>query len=193
MDVVDDGLAERGEVTVDLIGHEKLIAVQIAVCDRDPPFVSPEIRQLGFALSPQTGGCESDRGSALGERLSRKNDQPDADRQDCHRVNAHRTSLGGPETEEHRTTRVIGAAHRAAGERTSDGEERREGKRQELRTEPHAGPPKATRRVPVWGARCPPGCLELGCCNILLERCCVKTVRFTASPRSAPIATLIAS
>ena len=125
MDVVDDGLAERGEAIVDLIGHEKLIAVQIAVCDRDPPFVSLEIRELGFALSPQTGGCESDRGSALGERLSRKNDQPDADRQDCDRVNAHRTSLGGPETEEHRTTRVIGEAHRAAGERTSGGEERR--------------------------------------------------------------------
>src|SRR2546422_3997320 len=37
--------------------------------DRDPPFVSPEIRQPRFALSPQTGGCEPDRGSALSERL----------------------------------------------------------------------------------------------------------------------------
>src|SRR5438445_12900478 len=125
MDVVDDRLAERGEAAVDLIAQEELIAMEITVTDGDPPFVSLEIRQLGFALSPQTGGCESDRGSALGERLSRKNDQPDADRQDCDRVKAHRTSLGGPDTEEHRTTRVIGQAHRAAGERTSGGEERR--------------------------------------------------------------------
>src|SRR5438445_12283713 len=114
MDVVDDRLAERGEAAVDLIAQEELIAMEITVSDRDPPFVSPEIRQLGFALSPQTGGCESDRGSALGERLPRQDNQADADRQDGHRVKAHRTSLGGPETEEHWTTRVIGEAHRAA-------------------------------------------------------------------------------
>ena len=69
MDVVDDRLAEGGEGAVDLIGHEKLIAMEIAVTDRDPPLVGPEVGQLRFALSPQTGGCEPDRGSALSERL----------------------------------------------------------------------------------------------------------------------------
>ena len=92
MDVVDDRLAERGEAAVDLIAQEELIAMEITVTDGDPPFVSLEIRQLGFALSPQTGGCESDRGSALGEGRPRENDQADADRENNRRVNAHTTS-----------------------------------------------------------------------------------------------------
>ena len=92
VDVVDDRLAEGRETVVDLIAQEKLIAMEIAVTDRDSPFAGPEIRQLGFALSPQTGGCESDRGSALGERLPREHNEADDDRQDCHWVNAHRTS-----------------------------------------------------------------------------------------------------
>src|SRR2546427_4930371 len=75
MDVVDDRLAEGGEGAVDLIGHEKLIAMEIAVADRDAPFVGPDVGQLRFALSPQTGGCESDRGSALGERLPRQRER----------------------------------------------------------------------------------------------------------------------
>jgi len=75
-------LAEGGEGAIDLIGYEKLIAVEIAVIDSEPPFVSPEIRQLGFPLSPQTGGCESNRGSALGEGLPGKEKQPGADCQD---------------------------------------------------------------------------------------------------------------
>ena len=92
MDVIDDRLAERGEAAVDLIAQEELIAMEITVTDGDPPFVSLEIRQLGFALSPQTGGCESDRGSALGERPPREHHEADADRQNNHRVNAHGTS-----------------------------------------------------------------------------------------------------
>src|SRR3989442_9589525 len=63
--------------------------MDIPLTDGTPPFVSLEIRQLGFALSPQTGGCEPDRGSALGERLPWEDHEADADHQNCHRVNAH--------------------------------------------------------------------------------------------------------
>jgi hypothetical protein len=86
MDVVDDRLAEGGERAIHLIGHEKLITVEIAGTDRYPPFVGPEIRQLRFPLSPQTGGCESDRGSALGERLPRQREQAEADRENDRRA-----------------------------------------------------------------------------------------------------------
>src|SRR6266699_216490 len=49
-------------------------------------------------------------------------------------------------------------------------------------------PQNATRRVPVWGARRQPRCLELGYCNMVLARWRVKQPSFTASLGSAPIA-----
>src|SRR2546422_8265883 len=69
MDVVDDRLAEGGEAAVDLIAQEELVAVEIAVIDGDPPFAGPEICQLGFALSPQTGGRSEEHTSELQSRL----------------------------------------------------------------------------------------------------------------------------
>jgi len=45
MDVVDDRLAERSEVAAHLIGHEELIAVEIAVADGNLPLVGAEIGQ----------------------------------------------------------------------------------------------------------------------------------------------------
>src|SRR6266516_963422 len=72
---------------------------------------------------------------------------------------ATRLAPGGPEVEKHGTTRVIGQTRRAAGERfqrevgrgrpqrlgrerTCGGENRRARDGEELRTEPHLGPPK---------------------------------------------------
>src|SRR5437762_6852503 len=41
-------------------------------------------------------------------------------------------------------------------------------------------PQNATRRVPVWGARRQPRCLELGFCNMVLARWRVKNASLTA-------------
>ena len=49
--------------------EKKLICVDVPIVDGDLPLVRSEIGRLRLAVSPQTGGCESDRDSALGERL----------------------------------------------------------------------------------------------------------------------------
>src|SRR6266516_2718156 len=54
-------------------------------------------------------------------------------------------------------------------------------------------PQNATRRVPVWGARRQPRCLELGYCNMVLARWRVKQPPFTASPLTRPARRLTSS
>src|SRR6266487_2770000 len=81
MNVDDEGLAEElcsGGCL--LATHVEAVGVEVAVVDGDLPLVGAQIRRLRFAVSPQTGGCESDWDSALGERLPRENNQADADR-----------------------------------------------------------------------------------------------------------------
>ena len=45
--------------------EEELVCVEVSVVQGDLPLVGSEIRRLRLAVSPQTGGCESDRDSAL--------------------------------------------------------------------------------------------------------------------------------
>src|SRR2546429_9587903 len=70
MNVDDEGLAEE------LFGWRRLLAtyeepvgVQKPIVDGHLPLAGSQIGRLGFAVSPQTGGCESDRDSPLRERL----------------------------------------------------------------------------------------------------------------------------
>ena len=61
-----------------LATHVVAVGVEVAVVDGDLPLVGPQIRRLRLAVSPQTGGCESDRDSALGERLPGDEQRGDA-------------------------------------------------------------------------------------------------------------------
>src|SRR5881409_1542151 len=88
VEVDDERLVGREE----LRPHEQLVGVEMPVPERDPPLVGCEIGHLQFALSPQTGGCEAHRHSALSERLPRKREEAEPNCEDCHWVNAHRTS-----------------------------------------------------------------------------------------------------
>src|SRR5438876_4953546 len=67
-------------------------ALPISVVDGDLPVMGPETLGLRFSMSPQTGGCESDRDSALGERLPGQYHECDASRQQCDCMNAHNSS-----------------------------------------------------------------------------------------------------
>ena len=57
--------------------------MDVAIINRDLPLVRSEIARLTLTLSPQTGGCESDRDSALGEGLPRHEQQTDTEREHC--------------------------------------------------------------------------------------------------------------
>ena len=83
MNVDDERLAEKlcwGRCL--LATDEESVGVEVAVIDGDLPLVSPQVSGLRLAMSPETGGCESDRDSALGEGCSRHEHHADADRQD---------------------------------------------------------------------------------------------------------------
>ena len=60
----------------------EMAGVDVAVVDGDLPLVSPQVRGLRLSVSPQTGGCESDRDSALGEGCPRDEQKSGADCQD---------------------------------------------------------------------------------------------------------------
>ena len=64
-----------------LASEEELVGVEIAIVQRDLPFVRTKIRRLRLAVSPQTGGCESDWDSPLRKGLPRHKQHADADRQ----------------------------------------------------------------------------------------------------------------
>ena len=59
-----------------------MIGVEVAIIQAELPLVRPQIARLSFTLSPQTGGCESDRDSALREGDSRQEEQPERDGDD---------------------------------------------------------------------------------------------------------------
>jgi hypothetical protein len=78
MDIDHERLTEKLRRGQYLLGPDiEPVGVQVSVVDGDFPFVGSEIRRLRLAVSPQTGGCESDRDSPLREGLSR--DEQDAD------------------------------------------------------------------------------------------------------------------
>ena len=64
-----------------LAAYEEPVGVEVPIIDGDLPFLGPQIRRLRLAVSPQTGGCESDRDSPLRERLPRHEQHAGADRQ----------------------------------------------------------------------------------------------------------------
>src|SRR5256884_9485845 len=70
MNVDDEGLAEElfGWRRL-LASYEEPVGVQKPIVDGHLPLAGSQIGRLGFAVSPQTGGCESDRDSPLRERL----------------------------------------------------------------------------------------------------------------------------
>ena len=83
MNVDDERLAEElcsGDCL--LATHIEAVGVEVAVVDGDLPLVGAQIRRLRFAVSPQTGGCESDRDSALSERRPGNEQQAGTNRQD---------------------------------------------------------------------------------------------------------------
>jgi len=86
MEVDDERLVRRHELCTD----KQLVGVKMTVSDGDSPPVRCKIRHLQFALSPQTGGCETHWHSALGERLPREYHDCDAGRQKCYCTTAHR-------------------------------------------------------------------------------------------------------
>ena len=64
-----------------LAAYEESVGVEVPIIDGYLPFLGPQIRRLRLAVSPQTGGCESDRDSPLRERLPRHEQYPDDDGQ----------------------------------------------------------------------------------------------------------------
>ena len=83
MNVDDERLAKklcRGRCL--LAPDEEPVGVDVAVVDGDLPLLSPQVRGLRLSVSPQTGGCESDRDSALGEGCPRDEQKSGADCQD---------------------------------------------------------------------------------------------------------------